>query len=121
MVRYEFRDKKYYKNGKHITKKQALQELKSSQMQKLLANGKYGVRESKNEPELISKKDLKLIEKVRCNYRTASMTYINLGLKYELWRKNPKGYSNFVCYLDNLDQVTIDLAILNDVKEQKKR
>ena len=49
------------------------------------------------------------------------MTYINLGLKYELWRKNPKGYSNFVCYLDNLDQVTIDLAILNDVKEQKKR
>lgn len=121
MIRYEFVDRKYYKNGKHITKKQALQELKPYQLNKLLKVGKCGVREPKNESITMSKKDIKLVEKVRALYKTDSNSYPKLGLKYELWKRNPKGYWNFISYLDNLDQLTIDYAILMDLNNQKKR
>lgn len=44
------------------------------------------------------------------------------GLEYkkELWRKNKRyGYSNFVTYLANLEEETINKAILEDIKTWK--
>lgn len=119
MIRYEIKGRRYYKDGNSILKEQALKELTSSQFSKLLTNGKCNIRKPKIKLGVMTKRDLKLIEKVRDKYIAVSMSYVHKGLKYELWKKNPKGYNNFVCYIDDLSPSTIDNAILNHIKNFK--
>lgn len=141
MIIYEIRKNKYYKNNKCVSKKSVLSELKNYQINKLNQNKICRVREvkeqlvkqqetyqvskidkviDKNVKPKLKQRELKILEKVKNDYRTSQTTYRTLGLKYELWRKNPKGYYNFARYLDSLDENHINEAILADVKEQKK-
>lgn len=141
MIIYEIRENRYYKNNKRVSKKSVLSELKKYQIDKLNQNKICKVREikeqvnkqqethldskidkvvDKNVKHKLKQRELKILEKVRNEYRTDQTIYRTLGLKYELWRKNPKGYYNFARYLDSLDEDHINEAILADVKEQKK-
>ena len=141
MIIYEIRKNKYYKNNKCVSKKSVLSELKNYQINKLNQNKICRVREvkeqlvkqqetyqdskidkviDKNVKPKLKQRELKILEKVKNDYRTSQTIYRTLGLKYELWRKNPKGYYNFARYLDSLDENHINEAILADVKEQKK-
>lgn len=64
---------------------------------------------------------LKLLTKNKPDYKTETCTYNSGGVKFELWRKNKKyGYYNFATYLSNLDEETVNAAIIADVKEQEK-
>lgn len=64
--------------------------------------------------------DDKLLNKYREDYKVGHTKYKD-GIRTELWRKNPKGFYNFVCYLNDSDQAIIDRAILNDLKEQRAK
>ena len=61
--------------------------------------------------------DKKLLDKYKSNYKWGQTNYRD-GIKYDLWKKNKLGFYNFVCYLDNLDEEVIDLAILKDVRKK---
>lgn len=177
---YEIRDNKYYKEGKHVTKKSVIKELKKYQLDKLLLNGKFKVRESstsdsspkekikktsklKNKsttkvkekkeksktstlkspkkskiPNIeeiqhqsevkrgrevkVPKKIQKYIKSERPNYVPQRVYYSHKQRwDYELWKKNIKyGYYNFICKLEDLEEETINQAILEDYERQQE-
>lgn len=176
---YEIRDNKYYKEGKHVSKKSVVAELKKYQLDKLLANGKFKVRaqsdskssskpiskvkpikvktkqtkisvkekktnsspkidkattmtkveEIQNQPETkrgrevkVSKKIQRYIKSERPNYVPQRVYYSHKQRwDYELWKKNIKyGYYNFICKLEDLEEETINQAILEDYERQQE-
>jgi len=142
MTIYEIRDdKKYYKNNKHVSKKSVLEALKPYQLAKLNENKICKVRDKQEQlvsqqktyqdsikqPNInkftvneLKPRELKIIEKVKSKYKVERIFYIRKGYQDELWRKNPKGYWNFVCILSNTLELTVNKAILEDIKMQKK-
>lgn len=65
----------------------------------------------------LTAQEKRLLKTHKLNYK------LHLGMLYgqpklELWKKNPKGFYNVVCYLDSEDDM--DKAILNDLKRKRK-
>ncbi len=68
--------------------------------------------------EVFTKKELKTIKSKRPLYKTKEGWYTKTGYIKELWKHNEKyGYDNFICYLDNLSDITIGKAILKHIQE----
>lgn len=65
----------------------------------------------------MKKCDKKLLDKNKPNYKWGQTNYRD-GIKCDLWKKNKLGFYNFICYLDNLDEDTINLAILKDIRRK---
>lgn len=61
--------------------------------------------------------DRRLLDNNRANYKV-EVAHYKTAVKTELWRKNPKGYYNFVSYITPEDDV--DLLILVDLKRPRK-
>lgn len=117
MIEFTFKDGKFYKDNKLISKSKVENMLNKYQFKNLLEKGKVRVRRSSIKDE--NTRNEEILEKVKGNYRTDSATYLKTGFVYELYRKHPRfGFWQIVCYLDDLRQDTINQAILKDVKEQ---
>lgn len=82
------------------------------------SKGKVTSPNDKTKKEYISLSQKRRIAKVRDLYHIDYNFYSKLGWKYELWCKNKKGYSNFICYLDNNEEETIERAILQHLKDK---
>ena len=61
-------------------------------------------------------KDELLFEKNKKLYKLEKVQYTS-GYKLEVWRKNPKGFYNVVCYINSDDE--FEDAVINDIKQQK--
>lgn len=117
MIRFTFKDNKYYKDNKEIDKVDIENILNKSQLKKLYNTGECNIRKSTIENKV--SKDVKLLNKFKDNYRTSSATYRKTGFVYELYRKHPRyGFWQMVCYIDNLEEETVNAAIIKDIKEQ---
>jgi len=61
-------------------------------------------------------KDKKLLLEHKNKYIIKEIPYPT-GTKLELWKKNPRGFYNVICYLNSKSEM--DDAILNDIKKRK--
>lgn len=129
-VVYEYKNGKYYKDKNEISEQQALNELVKYQYSKLKTNGICNVRlRDLDAPKSFNKDNVKyydikeksILKANRQLYKTEASKKYN-GEKFELWKKNKKyGYYNFICYIDNEDEDTINDAILKDIAENIDR
>lgn len=62
-------------------------------------------------------KDEKLLEANKDKYVIKEVKY-GTDTKIELWRKNPKGFYNVICYINSKEEA--DEAILKDIKNKGK-
>ena len=112
---YTVCDNRFKKDNKRISRKKVEEELNKLQLFKLLEKGKYSTRVRKT-------KEISLINKYRSNYVVDKVNYKNQGILIDLMRKhNNYGYYNFVCRLDSDDEMTVDKAILKDIKSLKHK
>ena len=61
-------------------------------------------------------KDSKIFEKSRYLYKIEEHDYPS-GHRIELWRKNPLGYYNFICFLQLNNETCFKKAIIEDQKK----
>lgn len=116
-IQYKIEGNKIFKNDIEISKKQAKAELKSYQLKKLKDNKEVRKRVEDITPK--KSKDEKLLEKYRKDYKVEEHMYSS-GIRLELWRKNPRyGYYNFIAYLEDATQETIDKIILENLAKEK--
>lgn len=62
-------------------------------------------------------KDQKLLEANKDKYVVKEEKY-GSKIRLELWRKNPKGFYNVVCYINSKEEA--NEAILKDIKNKGK-
>ena len=129
MSTYTVCDNRFKKDNKRISRKKVEEELNKLQLFKLLEKGKYSTRirkpkEIKKEEieSNFTKKEISLINKYRSSYVVDKVNYKNQGILIDLMRKhNNYGYYNFVCRLDSDDEMTVNKAILKDIKSLKHK
>lgn len=116
-IYYKLENNKILKDNIEIPKKQARLELKSYQLKKLKDNKEVRKRVEDITPK--KSRDEKLLEKHRKDYKVEEHMYSS-GIRLELWRKNPRyGYYNFIAYLEDATQETIDKIILQNLAKEK--
>lgn len=125
LVKFVYQNKKYYKENKELSAIETEKELGHYRFLKLKRLGKYSIRvenpainsdNNVNHIKSLKKKETLILNKNKALYRVEEHVYKGI-LKIELWKKNLKyGYSNFITYLDNKDEDTINQAILKDIK-----
>lgn len=137
LLHFILNDQKYYLDDVEIGEDTAKSILNEKQFKLLLKNKSINIRGNSNidakslkidskQEEIksttkLSKADLKLISKYKSDYKVEHTTYAKSGPKIEMWRKNKRyGYYNFAAYLDSDEQEVVDLAILNDIREQSR-
>ena len=116
--------------GKYKVKPRLTKTVKNTKKTKKITTNIIKIEKTpKNEEKQVLKKDKKVksiftksqqrkINEARPLYHIDHTLYRTLGWKYELWCKNKKGFSNFICYIDNDDEETIQKAILNHIKNK---
>ena len=124
ILHFTFSDSRYYREGVEVTEFDVKKILNKAQYKHLVKTGKVNIRhaDDSNKSSVVPKRtrksaDEKLLAKVRKSYRVETVDY-RTGPRVELWRKNPKGFYNIVCYINSGDNV--DELIIKDAKNLKK-
>ncbi len=112
----------YYTLGEKIERKHlgkieyfTLEEVKGHfkhkwQFENLTKNGKVNVR------SIVGEETKNAVKKAFKSKYIYKVDFDKRRMQHELWRKNPKGYYNFVTYFDNLNDK--DSLIEQDTKNQ---
>ena len=135
IITYEIKNKKYFKDGTQITKKQVKLELTVQKFNRLVKNNICNVRvkdntfkpevnEDRISPNKHTKLKLKRVNnadfaRLKSTYKVDVTNHPKFGVRYELWHLNEYyGYYNFVKYLEDNLPSTIDNAILEDINKK---
>ena len=115
MIKYEFNNEKYYKDGQEIDKALVKSEIGIA-MYRLKKYGYCNIRSQSP-----AKKDIK--DQDKKNYKATYDIKNHKGeIRHELWRLNKRyGYFNLVCCLKDRSEDTLNKAIQEDIENQKQQ
>lgn len=118
-IHYTFINNNFYRENIKLDEKQVEKEIGHFRFLKLRREGKCNVRSNNIDSkdftgQTLSKREQKLLNEKKNLYKTEIGNYKS-GIKFELWRKSKYGYYNFVEYIENLNEDTIETAILKDI------